>query len=254
MTAPLFIVGIGPGAVNGVTIQARQAIAAASTLAGYNLYLDLLPAEWKAGKKLVSSGMRHELERVEEAIGEAKSGICTALICSGDAGIYALASLTLEMLERAGLLETLPWSVIPGVPALCAGAAILGAPISHDFACISLSDLLTPWSVIENRIRHALEGDFVCIFYNPRSRGRAHYLDQALLMARQHRPPNCPIGIVRNASRPEQTSMVTTLANFNTQSVDMLSIVFLGNRETRLADKWMLTPRGYAQKYFNPSR
>lgn len=246
--APLMAVGIGPGDTALLAPQARAALEMADCVAGYQLYLDLLPSELLADKRRISSGMRQERERCTEAVDAALSGLPTALVSSGDAGIYAMAALALEILEERGLLETVPFSVIPGIPALCAAAALLGAPLGHDFACVSLSDLLTPIERIRQRLKAALEADFVCVLYNPRSHGRPDYLEMALHMAHGLRSPDCPVGMVRKAYRPGQEVILSTLAEADASRADMLSIVFIGNSESRIAGSFMLTPRGYSRK------
>ena len=246
--APLTVVGIGPGDSALLTPEARATLEACACVAGYGLYLDLLPPTLLAGKRLVSSGMRQERERCGAAVDAALAGEATALVSSGDAGIYAMAGLALEILEERGLLETVPFGVVPGVPALCAAAALLGAPLTHDFACVSLSDLLTPLARIRARLQAALEADFVCVIYNPRSHGRPDYLGMAFDMARKHREPSCPVGMVRKAYRPGQEVVLTTLAEADPAWADMLSLVIIGNSESHLAGRWMLTPRGYARK------
>lgn len=246
-SAPLTVVGIGPGDAGLLTPQARAALDGAACVAGYGLYLDLVPPELIAGKRRISSGMRQERERCAAAVEAALGGESTALVSSGDAGIYAMAGLTLEILEERGLIGTVPFSVVPGVPALCAAAALLGAPLTHDFACISLSDLLTPLDRIRARLSAALAADFVCVIYNPRSHGRPDYLGMAFDMARLHREPSCPVGMVRKAYRPGQEILLTTLAEADPQWADMLSLVIIGNSESRRAGPYMLTPRGYSR-------
>ena len=246
--APLTVIGLGPGDASLLTPEARAALEACACVAGYGLYLDLIPPEWLAGKRRISSGMRQERERCAAAVDAALGGESTALVSSGDAGIYAMAGLALEILEERGLLEIVPFSVVPGVPALCAAAALLGAPLTHDFACVSLSDLLTPLDRIRARLSAALEADFVCVIYNPRSHGRPDHLGMAFDMARKHRAPSCPVGMVRKAYRPGQEVILTTLAEADPRWADMLSLVIIGNSESRLAGPYMLTPRGYARK------
>lgn len=243
--ATLFIVGLGPGCAQMLTPQAAAVLAKSSYIVGYTLYLELTPTELKTGKKLIATGMRQERQRCEAAIDCALAGETTAIVCSGDPGIYAMASLTLELLEGRKLLNILPLAIIPGVPALCAAAACLGAPIGHDFACISLSDLLTPWQIIEKRLIAALAADFVCVIYNPRSHGRPDHLGAAINIARQYRDLTCPVGLVRNAGREGQKTTLTTLQEFDPCLVDMLSLIVIGNCETRLVGSYMLTPRGY---------
>lgn len=249
--APLYIVGLGPGHAGCLTPQAREALDQAACIAGYHLYLDLVPPELLHGKVRIASGMRHEEERCAAAVDAALAGQCTALVCSGDPGVYALAGLALEMLAARNLLDIVPFSVIPGIPAVCAAAALLGAPLMHDFACISLSDLLTPWQTIERRLKAALEADFVCALYNPRSKGRRRQLTEALALARAFRNPDCPVGLVRNAFRPGQRAAVFRLAELDEETVDMLSILIIGNSESRALGAYMLTPRGYERKRGN---
>ena len=178
--ATLHVVGLGPGDAQCLTPQARQVLHEARCVAGYHLYMDLVPPELLEGKTRISTGMRQEAERCAAAVDAALAGEPTALVCSGDPGIYALAGLALETLEARGLVGVVPFAVVPGVPAVCAAAALLGAPLMHDFACISLSDLLTPWETIVRRLEAALAADFVCVLYNPRSRGRQGQLAAAL--------------------------------------------------------------------------
>jgi precorrin-3B C17-methyltransferase len=217
------------------------------------LYLDLVPPELKEGKRLIATGMRREEERCLAAVESARAGRDTALVCSGDPGVYALAGLALEVLEAKNLLDCVPFHVIPGMPAVCAAAALLGAPLTHDFACVSLSDLLTPRQLIEKRLEAVLEADFVCVLYNPRSRGRPHLLEQALTQARRHRKPDCPVGLVRKAFRPGQEVSMHTLADFDAAKVDMLSLLIVGNSASRAVGGYMLTPRGYVLESFKRS-
>lgn len=248
MSAPLHVVGIGPGGPECLSFEAWRILEEAECVVGYLLYISLLPQELKAGKKLLGTGMRHEKERCEAAISSALEGRVTALVCSGDAGIYALASLVLELLEKQGLINSMPVAIVPGIPALCAAAAKLGAPLTHDFACLSLSDLLTPWQLIEKRARCIFEGDLVCVLHNPRSRGRQDHLEKILRLAREWRKPDCPVGLARNISRKDEATEISTLARFDPQKADMLSLVFIGNSESRVIGKYMTTPRGYWQK------
>jgi len=245
VTAPLCVVGLGPGSAACLTPLAREALARAQCIAGYQLYLELMPRELLEGKRLISTGMRREEERCAVAVQAARDGQCTALVCSGDPGVYALAGLTLEVMEAENLLDCVQLQVIPGVPAVCAAAALLGAPLTHDFACVSLSDLLTPRRLIEKRLSAVLKTDFVCVLYNPRSNGRPHLLGQALSLAKKHRRPDCPVGLVRKAFRPGQEVSVHRLADFDEERVDMLSLLIVGNSASRTLNGYMLTPRGY---------
>lgn len=206
-----------------------------------------------AGKTVVSTGMTAEVERCEKAIALARSGLSTVVLCSGDAGIYAMAGLLWEMLQAQGLSESLGLTVVPGIPAFAAAAALLGAPLTHDFASVSLSDLLTPLPLIETRLECAARGDFVVILYNPRSRRRKDQLARALEIIGAHRGPDTPAGVVRQAFRPGQEAEVVRLGDLDPDRVDMLSIVIVGNSETRMvpgpSGPVMVTPRGYGRKY-----
>lgn len=245
----LNIVGLGPGAAKLMTYEAMSVIDYCDCVVGYELYLKLIPREMLKGKRVISSGMRGEVKRCRLAIQSALDGLETAIVCSGDPGVYAMASLTIELLAQFGPPQDLPVRVIPGVPALCAGAALLGAPIGHDFACVSLSDLLTPWETIEKRADAALAADFVLVLYNPRSSERPDNMAKILKIARRHRGGDCPVGVVRNISRNDQSAKIYKLDDFDTAGVDMLCLVIIGNSETRIVGDLMLTPRGYAGKY-----
>ncbi len=218
-------------------------------LVGYTPYLELVPDGLKQDKTIYSSGMKKELERATQAIEFALSGRETVMVSSGDAGIYGMAGLILELLEKRGLLESVPCEVIPGIPALCAAAALLGAPLMHDFAVISLSDLLTPWELIEKRLTAAAAADFSIVLYNPRSKRRTGQLERALELITAHRSPQTPVGLVRNAYRDNQCVRAFRLDAFNPEDADMLSIVLIGNSSSRLAGNKIITPRGYLEKY-----
>ncbi|ABB39975.1 precorrin-3B C17-methyltransferase [Oleidesulfovibrio alaskensis G20] len=245
--APLYIVGLGPGDPQLLTPQAADALRASEVIAGYTRYVELVPDDILAGREIIATGMMGEMERCAKAIETALSGRATAVVCSGDPGIYAMAGLIYELIEEMDAY--LPVHVIAGVPALSAAAALLGAPLMHDFACISLSDLLTPWEVIEKRLQNALEADFVVVLYNPRSKKRDWQLEHALETARRYRQPETPVGLVRQANRPEQAVSVAPLSVFEPAQVDMLSIVIIGNSTTRIIRGNMVTPRGYMKKY-----
>lgn len=211
--------------------------------------MDLVSDELKAGKKRIVTGMKKEIDRVMAAVDAAEAGDNVVVISSGDSGVYGMSGLVLEVIEQRGLLDEMPFIVVPGIPALNAAASLLGAPLMHDFAVISLSDLLTPWERIENRLSHAAAADFSVVLYNPRSHRRDWQLGRALELVLEHRSPETPVGIVRRAYRDDQEVRVTTLAEFDPETVDMLTIVIIGNSQTRFAGKYMLTPRGYADKY-----
>lgn len=265
MSAPLFVVGLGPGNTAFLAPEASAALDAATVLVGYKGYIDLVAEEQRAGRKRIATGMTGEMARAEAAIAAALAGEPTALVCSGDPGIYALSGLVLELLEQRGLAATdLPLRVIPGIPAVCAAAALLGAPLMHDFACVSLSDLLTPWPVILKRLDCAFAGDFVVALYNPRSKRRITQLEEALALALRHKNPATPVGVVGNACRPGQEVWISPLGEVERDRVDMFSILIIGNSASRIVPgrgefplAWehgarMLTPRGYLEKYKGP--
>ena len=243
--ATLHLVGLGPGDVSAMSGQALAVLGQARVIAGYSLYMDMVPPVLLAGKECISTGMRGEVERCNAAIDAACSGKTTAVVCSGDAGIYGMAGLVLELLEQRGLDSSVPFELVPGIPAFCAAAALLGAPLMHDFACVSLSDLLTPWDLILRRLEAALKGDFVLVLYNPRSRGRDWQLGAALDLARSLRPGTTPVGLVRQACRQGQSVGIHELAQLDAAQVDMLSLLIIGNSSTRRVGNRMLTPRGY---------
>lgn len=245
----LKVVGIGPGAGSQLTFQAREALVWADVVAGYGPYLDLLPSELLQGKERITSGMTREIERCEQAIAAALTGKATVVVSSGDAGVYGMAGLVLELVQQQGVADRLEVEVVPGVPALMAAAALLGAPLVHDFAAISLSDLLTPWEKIEQRISLAARADFVLGIYNPRSRRRTWQLPRAMELLLQEKSPHTPVGLVRQAYREGQAIHCCTLQSLDPESVDMLSILIVGNSSTYLQNGRLITPRGYFAKY-----
>lgn len=248
MTGKLWVVGLGPGDVLHLTPAARAAIEQAEVIAGYKTYLDLV-AELIADKELLSSGMRQEVERCRLALERAEAGSKVALICSGDAGVYGMAGLVLELLDG----RELDVEMVPGVSAVQAAASRLGAPLMHDFSVISLSDLLTPWPLIRQRLNAAASADFVVALYNPKSRGRTIQIGEARDILLRYRGPQTPVGIVRNACRAGEQICITNLEQMLEQEIDMFSLVLIGNSSTRIdAAGRMLTPRGYAGKYFAP--
>ncbi|MGW1493374.1 precorrin-3B C(17)-methyltransferase [Streptomyces sp. NPDC002402] len=236
----LAVVGLGPGARDLLTPRATQELRRASVLVGLDQYVDQIRDLLRPGTRIVESGLGAEEERARTAVAEARAGHAVALIGSGDAGVYAMASPALA--EASGDIDVVG---VPGVTAALAAAAILGAPLGHDHVSISLSDLHTPWEVIERRVRAAAEGDIVVTFYNPRSRGRDWQLPKALSILAEHRDPGTPTGVVRNASRPDESSRVTTLAGLDPATVDMMTVVTVGNTATREVAGRMVTPRGY---------
>jgi len=249
----LFVVGIGPGAAQWRTPEASAAIAAATDLVGYGLYLDLL-GDATAGKTRHESGLGAETERARMALDLAAEGRVVCLVCSGDAGIYALATLVFELLDREKRPDwrRLEVTVVPGVSALQAAAARAGAPVNHDFCTISLSDLLTPWATIERRLEAAAAADFVVCFYNPVSQRRRDQLARARDILLTGRPPETPVVLARQLGRPGETVEIITLGELSPERADMLTMVVVGNSESRRLGfggrDWLYTPRGYAKK------
>ncbi|MGV9341964.1 precorrin-3B C(17)-methyltransferase [Streptomyces sp. NPDC003688] len=236
----LAVVGLGPGARDLLTPRAVAELRRASVLVGLDQYVDQIRDLLRPGTRVLESGLGAEEERARTAVTEARAGHAVALIGSGDAGVYAMASPALA--EASDDIDVVG---VPGVTAALAAGALLGAPLGHDHVSISLSDLHTPWEVIERRVRAAAESDLVVTFYNPRSRGRDWQLPKALAALAEHRAPTTPVGVVRNASRPDESSRVTTLAALDPASVDMMTVVTVGNTATREIAGRMVTPRGY---------
>ncbi|GKQ38324.1 precorrin-3B C(17)-methyltransferase [Streptomyces sp. A012304] len=236
----LAVVGLGPGARDLLTPRAKAELERAAVLVGLDQYVDQIRDLLRPGTRILESGLGAEEERARTAVAEARAGQAVALIGSGDAGVYAMASPALA--EASDDIDVVG---VPGVTAALAAAALLGAPLGHDHVSISLSDLHTPWEVIERRVRAAAEADIVVTFYNPRSRGRDWQLPKALAILAGHRDPATPVGVVRNASRPDGTSRVTTLADLDPATVDMMTVVTVGNTATRNIAGRMVTPRGY---------
>lgn len=238
----IYVVGTGPGKKKEMTLRALQALEEAEVVIGYRLYLELI-SELLEGKKVISLGMRRELERCQIALDEALQGKKVVLVSGGDAGIYGLAGALLQLLAKKDL--ALEVDVIPGVTAASAAAACLGAPLMHDFAAISLSDLLTPWETIEKRLHMAGKGDFVIVLYNPGSRGRREQLKRAGRILLSYRPPRTPVGIVRNAGRDGEQKKIIFLEAMHREEIDMSSTVIVGNSMSFLWREKMITPRGY---------
>lgn len=244
------VVGIGPGSVGAMTLDARAALEAAEVVIGYGPYLKQVEG-LIAGKQVMALGMRQELERCSEAIRLGREGRRVALVSSGDAGIYGMAGPLLEMLLADGWSPGMAPEVVtvPGVTALSACAALAGAPLTHDFCAISLSDLLTPWPLIRKRLEAAATADFVTALYNPRSRRRTRHLEEAREIFLQHRDPTTPVALVREAFRPEEQLVLTTLEALDPALADMNTTLLIGNSQTRVQGGRMITPRGYADKY-----
>ena len=237
----LYVVGLGPGGSRWMTWEARAALEQAEVLCGYTVYLDLIRGEFP-DKEYFSTPMTQEIERCRAALERARSGRTTALVCSGDAGVYGMAGPVLGLAPQFPEVEI---QVVPGVTAALAGAAVLGAPLMHDFAVLSLSDLLTPWEVIRRRLELAAQGDFVLCLYNPSSRRRRDHLRMACDIVLAHRGPETVCGWVRNAGRAQEEHQVLTLGELQEAQVDMFTTVFIGSAATRRIGDRMVTPRGY---------
>ena len=237
----VYVIGLGPGAEKEMTYQASTALEKSEVIIGYTVYTGLIRERFP-DKKYLSTPMRQEVIRCEMAMDEAMKGRTVAMVCSGDAGIYGMAGLLYEMGQGYPEVEL---EVVPGITAANGGAAVLGAPLMHDFAVISLSDLLTPWEKIEKRIRGAAMADFVICLYNPSSKKRKDYLAWACGCMMEYKKKETVCGIVRNIGREGQESKILTLEELQHTQVDMFSTVFVGNEETREIDGKMVTPRGY---------
>ena len=235
------IVGIGPGGYDDMTIRAVNAIKNADVVTGYRLYVELVQ-ELIGDKETFCTEIRGEVERCQKAAEYAISGKNVALISSGDAGIYGMAGLMLKILEDHPEIET---EIIPGVSACQSGGAVLGAPLVHDFAVISLSDLLTPWSLIEKRLEAAASADFVIVLYNPGSHKRRDYLRKACNTVLKYKSPDTICGLVKNISRDGEEHSIITLDRLKDTPVDMLTTIFIGNSQTTVINGKMVTPRGY---------
>ena len=237
----VYVVGIGPGAYEKMTIQAANALRECDTIVGYTVYVDLVKEHF-ADKEFLTTPMRKEVERCELAFEEAAKGKTVAMICSGDAGVYGMSGLMLEIGRR---YPEIPVEIVAGVTAAIGGAAVLGAPLIHDFALISLSDLLTPWEKIEKRLLCAAEADFVICLYNPSSKKRHDYLQKACDLVMKYQPESIVCGVVENIGREGENARLYTLKELRDTKVDMFTTVFIGNSQTKIVDGHMVTPRGY---------
>lgn len=238
----LFVVGLGPGTPALLTSQAREALSRSDLLCGYTTYLDLIP-EFAAGKEIYTTPMHGEVERCRHALSEAQQGRTVSLICSGDPGVYGMAS---PVFELAGNYPEVDIEVIPGITAALSGAAILGAPLGNDFCVISLSDLLTPWNQIEKRLAAAAKGDFCSVLYNPASHKRKDHLKRACdILIQNGKSPAAACGWVKNIGRDGEESHLCTLEELKHVKADMFTTVFIGSSTTKIEDGHLVTPRGY---------
>lgn len=245
----LYIIGTGPGSLDYLPPAASNAIEQATDLVAYGLYIDLL-GELAAGKTRHDRPLGEEIDRARLALNLAADNKVTALISSGDAGVFAMATLVFELLDKEpdSGWQDIEIQVVPGISAMQTCASRVGAPLGHDFCAISLSDLLTPWETIETRIKAAAMGDFVVAFYNPVSKKRDWQLDHAKQILLEKRPGSTPVILGRNLSRDNEQVSITTLAELDSQQVDMLTLVLIGNSDSRRVKDWVYTPRGYSKK------
>lgn len=237
----LYVVGIGPGAYEKMTMEAAEALKNSDVIIGYTVYVDLVKNHFP-GKEFLTTPMKKEVDRCVLAFEEAKKGKTAAMICSGDAGVYGMSGLMYEVGVNYPEVELV---IIPGVTAATGGAAVLGAPLIHDFCVISLSDLLTSWEKIEARLLGAAQADFVVCLYNPSSKKRHDYLEKACNLMLQYKSPDTVCGIVGNIGREGEAAQVMTLEELKTTKVDMFTTVFIGNSQTQNINGKMVTPRGY---------
>ena len=242
-TGKIYVVGIGPGKKADMTFRAYEAMEKSDIIIGYKTYMDLIK-EYYSGKEMKNSQMTKEVDRCIEVLKLAKEGKNVALISSGDAGVYGMAGIMLEIADGEVEVE-----IIPRVTATNAAAAIVGAPVMHDYVTISLSNLLTDWELIKKRLELAAQGDFVVSIYNPKSRGRVTQIEEAREIMLKYKPKTTPVAIVRNAGREDEEHVVTTLDEMLNHEINMLTIVIIGNANTFIKDGKMITPRGYSNKY-----
>ena len=240
----LYVIGIGPGGADQMTPRARQAIEHSDIIAGYTTYIDLV-RPLIGDKEILQTPMKKEIDRCKLARDAALTGKTVSMICSGDAGVYGMAGLMYEVCEQHPDMDI---EVIPGITAACGGAAVLGAPLIHDFAVISLSDLLTPWEKIQKRLDFAAQADFCICLYNPSSHKRADYLQKACDILLKSKSPETPCGTVRNIGRDGECGEIYTLAQLRDTKVDMFTTVFIGNSQTRVINGKLVPPRGYENK------
>ncbi len=237
----LYVIGIGPGEEPQMTLKAQKALDACEVLVGYQVYIDLLAKRYR-DKPCLSTPMTKEVERCRMAFEEARGGKTVGLVCSGDPGIYGMAGLCLELSQEYPDISV---EIIPGVTAALSGAAGLGAPLTHDFAVISLSDRLTEWETIEKRLRAAANADFAICIYNPASRARKDYLEKACGILLEHLAPDTVCGCAYRIGREGESFETTTLSELCSLPADMFTTVFIGNSQTRIIGGKMVTPRGY---------
>lgn len=241
MSHKVYVVGIGPGDFEQMTVKAARVLKESDVIIGYTVYIDLV-REHLPGKEFLSTPMTKEADRCHMAFSEAQKGRTVSMICSGDAGVYGMAGLMYEISVKHPDIEL---DIVPGVTAATAGAALLGAPLTHDFCVISLSDLLTPWALIEERLLAASKADFAVCLYNPSSKKRQDYLKRACDLMLRYKSPDTVCGIGKMIGRQGQEKELMTLKRLRDISVDMFTTVFVGNSQTKVVSGAMVTPRGY---------
>lgn len=236
----IYVVGIGPGNMEDISIRAYKILKSVDVIAGYTTYIDLVRDEF-SDKEFYVSGMKKEIDRCEKVLELAKEGKIVALISSGDAGIYGMAGIMIEVAQDSGIEV----EVIPGITSTVAGASLVGAPLMHDQAIISLSDLLTDWEVITKRIDRASDGDFVISLYNPKSKGRTEQIVEAREIMLRYKAPDTPVALLRHIGREDENYTLTNLDEMLNHEIDMFTVVIVGNSKTYVRDGKMITPRGY---------
>ena len=241
----IYVVGIGPGNEEYMTKQAKESIIESDVIVGYDLYVELI-SQLTQGKEIISTPMKKEVDRCKLALDKALEGKTVAFVCSGDSGVYGMAGIMREVAINNPEVKII---TVPGITAACSGAAVLGAPLIHDFSVISLSDLLTPWEKIEKRLDCAAQADFVICLYNPKSKKRTDYLKRACEIISNHQSLDTPCGYVKNIGRDGEKGYVLTLGELlNSQdNIDMFTTVFIGNSSTKIINGQLVTPRGYKQ-------
>ena len=238
----IYVVGIGPGSKEYMTLEALETIEKCDIIIGYKTYIGLI-GDLLAGKTVLENGMRQEVDRCKKALDLSAQGYKVALISGGDSGVYAMAGLVYELNSRLDMKEDI--RVVQGVTSSISAAASLGAPLMHDFCQISLSDLMTDWSLIEKRLELASMADFVICIYNPKSKGRPNHLRRAFEIMQTHKPATTPVGIVKNAGRINEEKYIRTLETMDFEVCDMSTMIIVGNKETYIDGDKIITPRGY---------
>ncbi len=237
----LYVIGLGPGNIEKMTIEAHSALEEAHIIIGYSVYIELIKKYFE-NKEFISGAMKKEVQRCELAINMANEGNIVAMVCSGDSGVYGMAGLILELAKDYDDLEI---KIIPGISSALAGAALIGAPLMHDFAIISLSDLLTPWEKISLRLELASKGDFVISIYNPSSKNRSDYLQKACDIMLKYKSKDTPCAIVNKIAREGENYQIMDLEALRNAKADMFSTIFIGNSQTKIINNKIVTPRGY---------